>query len=64
MALNAISFLVYCSMDAALHAQIQRGGGVQTPHPENHKIIGFLSNAGPDPLANHIATCTKLQVPH
>ena len=31
-----------------LHARIQRGRG---PNPlENHKSIGFLRNAGPDPL--------------
>ena len=41
------------------HAWIQRGlgQGVRTPPPpENHKNEGFLSNTGPDPLANHKAT--------
>ena len=28
------------------------------PPLKNHKNIGFLSNAGPDPLKNHKATCT------
>ena len=31
-------------------------GSVPPPPPENHKIIGFLSNSGPDPLKNHGAT--------
>ena len=34
------------------------GGGAGGPDPplKNHKIIGFLSNSGPDPLKNHKAT--------
>ena len=33
------------------------GAGGPDPHPlENHKNIGFLSNAGPSPLENHKAT--------
>ena len=45
-----------------IQRQIQRGGqGVQTPPPpppppKNYKNIGFLSNAGPDPLKNHKIT--------
>ena len=43
------------------HARIQRGAvGLDPPPPfenhENHKTIGFLSNADPDPLENHNAT--------
>ena len=41
------------------HGRIQRGGqGVRTPLPllKNHKILGFLSNTGPDILKNHKAT--------
>ena len=39
-----------------------RGGGGVTRGPDpppplnNYKNIGFLSNTGPDPLQNHIAT--------
>ena len=33
-------------------ARIQRGGD----RGSNHKTIRFLSNTGPDPLENHIAT--------
>ena len=29
---------------------------------ENHKNIGFLSNAGPDPLKNHKATHSAFNV--
>ena len=34
------------------------GGGAGGPDPtlKNHKNIGFLSNTGPDPLANHKST--------
>ena len=32
------------------------GAGVRPPSPENHKIIGFLCNTGPDPLKNQKAT--------
>ena len=28
----------------------------------NHKIIGFLSNTGPDPLKNHKATTPEFNV--
>ena len=27
-----------------------------SPSLENHKAVGFLSNTGPDPQENHIAT--------
>ena len=36
-----------------------RGGATPPPPPpplENHKTIGFLSNASPDPLKKHKAT--------
>ena len=32
------------------------GGSRGGPPLKNHKIIGFLSNTGPDPLKNHKAT--------
>ena len=32
------------------------GGGDRGTPLKNHKNIGFLSNTGPDPLKNHIAT--------
>ena len=38
------------------HAQIQGTGVPDPPPPEKYKIIGFLNNTGPDPLANHKAT--------
>ena len=31
------------------------GAGGPDPLPENHKLIGFLSNNGPDILKNHRA---------
>ena len=39
-------------------ADPEGGGGqeVQTPALKIHNDIGFLSNAGPDPLKNHKAT--------
>ena len=37
-------------------ADPERGTGVRTPLPENHKHILFPSNTGPDPLKNHKAT--------
>ena len=47
-------FLVNTWLDT--HGHIQRGTGVLTPPSKNHKIIGFLSNIGQDPLKNHKAT--------
>ena len=37
------------------------GQGVRTPL-KNHKNIRFLSNTGPDPLKNYIATKPALKV--
>ena len=46
---------IYWSYLLALSLRIQKGGqGVQTPM-KNHKNIGFLSNAGLDPLKNQKA---------
>ena len=58
------NYVFYCSMDAALHAQIQKGEGSRPPTLKNHIIIGYLSNACPDPLANHEATGTSLSGQH
>ena len=41
------------------HTRIGRGEGAlgsDPPPPENHVLIGFLSNTGPDPLNNLKAT--------
>ena len=38
------------------------GGGDPDPPPENHKIMGFLSNSRPDPLENYKATKPVLNV--
>ena len=41
------------------HVRIRPGGGGgqgSGPHLKNYKIIGFLSNTGPDPLKNNKAT--------
>ena len=45
------------------HWRIQSGGGGDRgsgPPLKNHKNIGFLSNAGPDPLksSQHLILCT------
>ena len=37
-------------------ADPDRGQGLQTPSLDNHKVIGFLSNTGPDRLENHKAS--------
>ena len=43
--------------NAVSHLRIQRGAGDPDPLPlKKHKNIGFLSNAGPDPLKNYNAT--------
>ena len=40
-----------------VHARPEEGTGGPYPHPlENYENIGFLSNAGPDPLEKHKAT--------
>ena len=39
-----------------------RGRGRVSVPPENHKNIGFLSNAGPNPLKNHRAFKPTLNV--
>ena len=36
--------------------QIQRGDSGSVLPLKNHKVIGFPSNTGPDPLKNHKST--------
>ena len=38
------------------HSWADPEGGASPPNLKNHKIIGFLSNAGLDSLKNHKAT--------
>ena len=47
-----------------IHARIKRGGqwGPDPLPLENKKVIGFLSNIGPDPLKNHKATKPSFNV--
>ena len=49
------NFAYYCIAANDDHVRIQRGGG-GGGGLENHKAIGFLSHAGPDPMKNHKAT--------
>ena len=49
-------FVISSSYSLAYYARIQRGSGTGDP---NHKNIGFLINAGPDPLKT-----TKLPSQH
>ena len=48
----------------AIHCSDPEGGGEQEARIplKSHKNIGFLSNIGPHPLKNHIATKTTFNV--
>ena len=50
--------------DRVLHVRIKRGTGGRGSGPrlKNHKLIGFPSNTGPDPLKNHKATKPAVNV--